>query len=84
MLDGILPPNVDAKKGFIIGDLSAGAAISNNVARLARDLEPPLTGQLLACGIYIDPDSVPDRFKEFYLSMEQNKTAPILDTTSLK
>ncbi|KAL7942076.1 alpha/beta-hydrolase [Trichoderma barbatum] len=81
---GIVPANADPKKGFIIGGLSAGAAISNKVAQLARDLEPPLTGQLLACGIYIDPGSVPDRYKELYLSMEQNKSAPILDTTSLK
>lgn len=81
---GILPANADPKKGFIIGGLSAGAAISNKVAHLARDLEPPLTGQFLACGIYIDPDSVPDRYKDLYLSMEQNKAAPILDTASLK
>ncbi|KAL7914492.1 alpha/beta-hydrolase [Trichoderma velutinum] len=81
---GILPANADPKKGFIIGGLSAGAAISNKVAQLARDLEPPLTGQFLACGIYIDPGSFPDRYKELYLSMEQNKSAPILDTAALK
>lgn len=81
---GILPANVDPKIGFIIGGLSAGAAISNNVAYLARDVEPPLTGQFLACGIYIDPDNVPHHYKDFYLSMEQNKAAPILDTMSLK
>ncbi|EHK19920.1 uncharacterized protein TRIVIDRAFT_68116 [Trichoderma virens Gv29-8] len=80
----ILPANADPKKGFIIGGLSAGAAISNKVAQLARDLEPPLTGQFLACGIYIDPGSVPDQYKELYLSMEQNKYAPIFDTASLK
>ncbi|PNP45939.1 hypothetical protein THARTR1_10881 [Trichoderma harzianum] len=80
---GILPANADPKKGFIIGGLSAGAAISNKVAQLARDLEPPLTGQFLACGVYIDPGSVPDRYKDLYLSMEQNKSAPILDTTAL-
>ncbi|KAL6700279.1 alpha/beta-hydrolase [Trichoderma pleuroticola] len=80
---GILPANADPKKGFIIGGLSAGAAISNKVAQLARDLEPPLTGQFLACGVYIDPGSVPDRYKDLYLSMEQNKFAPILDTTAL-
>lgn len=81
---GILPANADPKKGFVIGGLSAGAAISNNVARLARDLEPPLTGLFLACGIFFDPSSVPHRYKELYLSMEQNMFAPILDTASLK
>ncbi|PTB37951.1 hypothetical protein M441DRAFT_91621 [Trichoderma asperellum CBS 433.97] len=80
----ILPANVDPKKGFIIGGLSAGAAIRNKVAHLARDLEPPLTRQFLACGIYYDPDNVLDCYKDFYLSMEQNKPAPILDTMSLK
>ncbi|OPB43534.1 Arylacetamide deacetylase [Trichoderma guizhouense] len=80
---GILPANADPKKGFIIGGLSAGAAISNMVAQLARDLNPPLTGQFLACGVYIDPGRVPDRYKKLYLSMEQNKFAPILDTEAL-
>lgn len=80
----ILPVNADPKKGFLIGGLSAGAAISNQVAQRARDIQPPLTGLFLACGIFLDPDNVPDRYKEFYLSMEQNKSAPILDTEALK
>ncbi|TFB02668.1 hypothetical protein CCMA1212_005146 [Trichoderma ghanense] len=82
---GILPANADPKTGFVIGDVSAGAAISNKVAQLARDLslEPPLTGLFLACGISFEPGNVPNRYKEFYLSLEQNKSAPIFDTPSL-
>ncbi|KAL6876973.1 Alpha/Beta hydrolase protein [Trichoderma novae-zelandiae] len=82
---GVLPANADPKKGFVIGGLSAGAAISTQVAQLARDLEPPLTGQFPVCGIhYVDPSAVPDRYKELHLSMEQNKSAPIFDTASLE
>lgn len=81
----ILPASADPKTGFVIGGLSAGAAISNNVAQLARDLplEPPLTGLFLACGVFFEPGCVPDRYKEFYLSLEQNKSAPVFDTPSL-
>ena len=82
----ILPTNIDLKKGFILGGLSAGAGISSNVAHLARDrnLDPSLTGLFLACGVFINPDRVPDRFRRLHLSLEQNKNAPILNTSSLK
>ncbi|ETS07071.1 alpha/beta-hydrolase [Trichoderma reesei RUT C-30] len=83
--NGILPVNADPKRGFVIGGLSAGAAISNNVAQLARDLplEPPLTGLFLACGVFFEPGGVPNRYKDFHLSLEQNKSAPVFDTPSL-
>ncbi|KAL7821825.1 Alpha/Beta hydrolase protein [Trichoderma gracile] len=82
---GILPVNADPNKGFVVGGLSAGAAISNNVAHLARDLplEPPLTGLFLACGVFFEPGGVPERYKDFYLSLAQNKSAPVFDTPSL-
>ncbi|KAH8900770.1 alpha/beta-hydrolase [Thozetella sp. PMI_491] len=81
----MLPKIADPKAGFILGGLSAGAAISSHVAQLVRNenLRPPLTGAFLTCGVFINPECVPDRYKEQYLSMEQNKDAPTLNKRSL-
>ena len=74
----LLPNCADARSGFIVGGTSAGANIASVLAHLARDekLDPPLTGQALFAGAFIDPNNVPEKFKEVYLAREQNKHAP--------
>lgn len=51
---------------------------------LARDrkLSPPITGLLLSIPPVINPDRVPERFREAFLSYEQNADAPILSRSS--
>ncbi|KAL2145626.1 hypothetical protein VTI28DRAFT_6684 [Corynascus sepedonium] len=75
----ILPPNADPAAGFIIGGSSSGANVADVVAHLARDadLTPLLTGMFLACGAFIDPVHVPERYRAQYLSREQNRSAPV-------
>ncbi|KAK4244873.1 Alpha/Beta hydrolase protein [Corynascus novoguineensis] len=77
----ILPPNADPAAGFIVGGTSAGANVADVVAHLARDtnLTPLLTGAFLACGAFIDPGHVPQRYRAHYLSREQNRSAPVAD-----
>ncbi|RMZ76343.1 hypothetical protein DV738_g4980, partial [Chaetothyriales sp. CBS 135597] len=64
----------DPAAGFIVGGTSAGGNISAVLALLARDekLSPPLTGQYLSIPSTCSPSKVPDKYKEFYLSREQN------------
>ncbi|KAK4040136.1 Alpha/Beta hydrolase protein [Parachaetomium inaequale] len=76
-----LPAHADAAAGFIVGGASSGANFSDVVAHLARDagLTPPLTGQFLACGGFMDAGRVPEKYRGQYLSREQNRGAPVAD-----
>jgi hypothetical protein len=50
------------------------------VSHLYRDdkLSPPLTGAYLSIPVCIAPEFVPAKYKDVYLSREQNENAPIL------
>ncbi|GAB1312577.1 Alpha/beta hydrolase fold-3 domain-containing protein (Fragment) [Madurella fahalii] len=81
-----LPAHADAAAGFIVGGASSGANFADVVAHLAREakLSPPLTGQVLICGGFIDPDRVPEQYVARYLSREQNKDAPMVNNHFLR
>lgn len=70
----------DPNTGFIIGGTSAGGNITAVLAHLARDhnLSPPLTGQYLSIPAICPPSTLPDKFKKYSFSYEQNKDAPVL------
>jgi acetyl esterase/lipase len=72
-------------KGFLIGGISAGANFSSILSHLARDdkLSPPLTGTYLSIPACMAPELVPEKYKDVYLSREQNKNAPILNNSSM-
>ncbi|TVY13549.1 AB hydrolase superfamily protein B1A11.02 [Lachnellula arida] len=71
----------DPKKGFLVGGISAGANFGAVVSHLYRDddLWPPLTGAYLSIPPCIAPELVPAKYKDVYLSREQNKDAPRLN-----
>lgn len=77
----IFPRCTDVRTGFIVGGTSSGASLAAALAHLARDhnLHPPVTGQLLCAGTYISDESVPADYRDRYLSLAQNRNAPILD-----
>jgi len=66
--------------GFVIGGNSAGANITAVLTHLARDegLSPPLTGQYLAVPAVLPETKVPEKYKKYYLSQEQNIDVPVL------
>lgn len=70
----------DPSVGFVIGGTSAGGNITAVLAHLARDegLSPPLTGQYLAAAAFLPETKVPEKYKKYYLSQEQNTDVPIL------
>lgn len=70
----------DPSAGFIVGGTSAGGNLSAVLSVRARDekLSPPLTGQFLAVPAVISPTRVPEKYKKWYISHDQNKETPIL------
>ena len=69
----------------MIGGISAGANLAAVISHLYRDeqMSPPLTGTYLSIPILLSPEAVPEKYKDQYLSREQNKTAPILNKEAL-
>ena len=75
----LVPRHADAQAGFLVGGTSSGANFADVVVHLARDagLSPVVTGQFLICGAFMDPGRVAPQYIPWYLSMEQNKEAPV-------
>jgi len=73
-------------KGFLVGGISAGANFAAIVSHLyANDkLSPPLSGSYLSIPATIAPEVLPSKYKDVYLSREQNSKAPILNDDSIK
>ncbi|KAF4426581.1 hypothetical protein F53441_14117 [Fusarium austroafricanum] len=82
----LFPPQADAETGFIIGGTSSGAHMACVASHLAKsnNLYPPLTGQFLSVGGFLPHSRVPEKYRPFYLSWEQNKDAPIVNRTFLE
>jgi acetyl esterase/lipase len=74
------------EKGFLIGGISAGANFSSVLPHIYRDdkIQPPLTGVFLSIPAVMAPNLVPAKYKDVYLSREQNKDAPILNSGSME
>lgn len=75
----------DPTRGFIMGGTSAGANLTAVCARKAQ-VEPlsyPLTGQWLNVPILLREDQIPAKWKNLYLSMQQNADSPILPSSAL-
>ncbi|KAF2723123.1 alpha/beta-hydrolase [Polychaeton citri CBS 116435] len=75
----------DPTKGFIIGGVSAGGNVSSVVATMAveQPLRHPITGQWLAVPTLMNEDNVPDKYRQYYLSMEHNTDTPVLAARDL-
>ena len=75
----------DPSVGFIVGGSSAGGNITAVLAHLARDekLFPPLTGQYLAIPVVCPQEKMPEKYKDRFLSHEQNKNGPGLGAAAI-
>ncbi len=76
----------DAEAGFIVGGSSSGAHLASVASHLAQanKLSPPLTGQFLVAGGFLPHSRVPEKYRPYYLSWEQNKDAPTVNRTFLE
>lgn len=82
-MDGL---GINPSKGFILGGESAGADIALSIAHLYRDekVSPPLTGLYTTLTSGISAETVPEKYKDHFFSMEQNSNAPFLTAESVQ
>ena len=77
---------INPKKGFLVGGESSGADIALAVAHLSRDENdiPPLTGLYIAVPSALSKDNVPEKYKDRFLSREQNAQALLWNESSME
>ena len=65
--------SADPAKGFIMGGVSAGGALTASLSRILQDepLAYPLTGQWLSVPSIMDATCIPKGYEEYYISPEQ-------------
>lgn len=85
----------DLDAGFIVGGVSAGAAVSavcgglamfpeSKEAQEAPKLSKPLTGQFLCVPMLVVEETIPEEYRASFTSREDNKNAEGLNAASLK
>lgn len=77
---------INPSKGFIIGGTSSGADISLTISHLYRDAETlhPLTGVYAPITSGVNDQTVPEEYKEYFISYEQNAAVPVFSAESMK
>ncbi|KAK3722235.1 hypothetical protein LTR37_002668 [Vermiconidia calcicola] len=75
----------DPSKGFVVGGISAGGNLSSVItnASIEEKFANPITGQWLCVPSLMDENSVPEKYKPYFLSMEHNVDAPVLPSSAL-
>lgn len=70
--------DADLTKGFVIGGGSAGGNLSIVTAHrsLKERLSPPITGDLASIPLCMSKETVPEKYKDLWVSREQNTNAP--------
>jgi acetyl esterase/lipase len=78
--------NADPNKGFLMGGVSAGASLTGAFSRIFQDspLAHPLTGLWLCVPSLAHSEIVPEKFKPYYLSNEQQAKNPFFSAESRK
>lgn len=76
---------INPDKGLIVAGETSGADMALVVAHLCRDsyMSPPLTGVYAAMPAGATRETIPQKYQESFLSMEQNSHAPLLHTETL-
>ncbi|KAH0524928.1 hypothetical protein TsFJ059_007367 [Trichoderma semiorbis] len=77
---------IDPEKGFLVGGESSGGDMALIVAHLCLNdkLSPPLTGIYAAMPGGVNHETVPEKYKDRFISFKQNANAPVLSLESLK
>ncbi|KAJ5466236.1 Alpha/Beta hydrolase protein [Penicillium desertorum] len=70
--------DADLSRGFVIGGVSAGGNLSIVTAHhyVKEKLSPPITGVLASVPVCISKETIPEKYKDLWVSREQNAHAP--------
>lgn len=70
--------DADLTKGFVIGGGSAGGNLAIVTAHrsVKEKLSPPITGVLASIPVCMSKETVPEKYKDLWVSREQNAYAP--------
>ncbi|RYP67216.1 hypothetical protein DL769_005816 [Monosporascus sp. CRB-8-3] len=76
---------LDFSSGFIIGGVSAGANLAAVTVQrwVSEKLSPPISGAWLSIPYLLEKETVPDQYKDLWISREQNAHAMILDKAAI-
>ena len=86
MSENVEQLNIVPEKGFIVGGESAGANLALVVAHLyvyEMGNSPTLTGIYAAIPPGVDEHTVPEKYQDYFMSMDQNADAPMLSKESV-
>ena len=74
----------DPTQGFIMGGVSAGGALTAALSRMFQDepLSHSLTGQWLCIPSVMDATCVPEKYKDYYISSDQQADTPFFSRRS--
>lgn len=78
--------NINLSRGFIIAGEATGSDMALVLAHLYAQEQvssPPLTGLFLSCPMVMTSDTVPEKYKDSFISMEQNAEGPIITRESI-
>ncbi len=75
----------DAAKGFVVGGASAGSNLAAAAVQkwLLEKQSPPVTGMWLSVPSVLAEPIVPEKYKDLYISREQNADALILNKAAI-
>ncbi|KAL4922935.1 alpha/beta hydrolase [Aspergillus undulatus] len=78
--------DADLSNGFVIGGASAGGNLSIITAHrsVKEKLSPPITGVLASIPVCMSKETVPEKYKDLWLSRQQNANAPGLDAKAVR
>lgn len=76
---------IDPEKGLLVGGESSGAEMAVIVAHLYLNdkQSPPLTGIYASMPGGVNHETVPEKYRDRFISLEQNADAPVLSAASL-
>lgn len=76
---------INPARGFLVAGESNGADIALAIAHLYADdaVWPPITGLYISAPQAMNREAVPEKYRDSFISLEQNANAVLLPTKSL-
>ncbi|KAK0738828.1 Alpha/Beta hydrolase protein [Schizothecium vesticola] len=86
MVGNLQELKISPDRGLVVAGDSTGGDMAMVIAHLyalQQTQSPPLTGLYLGCPVAMDKNIAPERYRDYYLSMEQNAKGPALTAESI-